>query len=74
MSFKIERKEAESFSRQWNKGGITILLSPEAIDFATDFANVAIRSFIALCQQDAAQQAAQAAERQKPKLILEGIR
>lgn len=70
MAYKVPRVEAEKFSKVWNKGGITIILTPEAIDFATDFANVAINSFIAMCQV----QAQQEAELRKPKqLIVEGI-
>jgi len=72
MAFKVERVEAEKFSKKWNKGGVTILLTPEAIDFATDFANVAINSFIAMCQAQAAEEAAKKANT-KP-MIIEGVR
>ena len=70
--FKVERKEAESFSKVWNKGGISIILPPEAIDFATDFANIAINSFIGLCQAQAAEEAAKRSN--KKPMIIEGIR
>ena len=74
MAYNVPRIEAEKFSRVWNKGGISIILTPEAIDFATDFANVAINSFIQMCQ-DQVQQAVKAAELEpKPKIILEGVR
>jgi hypothetical protein len=76
--FKVETKEAQKFAEQWNIGGIYTILPPEAIQFATDFANVALNSFIAMCksqaQAEAAQQAAKAAELKKPNIILEGIR
>jgi len=66
--FHVPRAEAESFSKVWNKGGITILLSPEAIDFATDFANVVLRNFIQVCQE-------QAKNAPKSKqIIMEGIK
>ena len=69
MSFQVQRVETENFSKVWNKSGITILLSPESIDFATDFANVVLRNFIQMCQDDAKKQL------NKPKqLIVEGIR
>lgn len=71
--YKVERKEAESFSKVWNKNGITILLTPEAVDFATDFSNVVLNNFIALCQQEALKAQAKAAESMKPKIIVEGI-
>lgn len=68
MSFQVQRVEAEKFSKVWNKGGITILLSPESIDFATDFANVVLRNFILICQEDAKKQIPQ------PKqIIMEGV-
>ena len=74
MAFKVERIEAEKFSKVWNKGGISIILNPEAIDFARDFANVVLNNFIMMCQAEATQAAAKAAEAQKPKIILEGVR
>jgi hypothetical protein len=70
MSFKVERVEAEKFSKVWNKGGISIILSPEAIDFAADFSNVVLNNFIGMCQK----QAEEAAKLQKPKqIIIEGV-
>jgi 4-hydroxyphenylpyruvate dioxygenase-like putative hemolysin len=71
--YKVERVEAEKFAKVWNKGGITIILSAEALDFATDFSNVVLNNFIGMCQAQATQAAAKAAEAQKPKIILEGI-
>ena len=73
MAFKVERVEAENFSRVWNKGGIGIILTPEAIDFAKDFANVVLNNFIQMCQAQAVQAAAKAAEEQKSKIIMEGV-
>lgn len=73
VAFKVQRVEAEKFSKIWNKGGISIILTPEAVDFATDFANVVLNNFIMMCQAQATQAAAKAAEAQKPKIILEGI-
>ena len=69
-AFKVERAEAEKFSKVWNKGGIAILLSPEALDFATDFSNVVLNNFIQMCAAQAKQEAAL----RKPKqLIIEGV-
>jgi hypothetical protein len=70
MSFKVERIEAEKFSKVWNKGGISIILSPEAIDFATDFGNIVLNNFIQVCQEQV--KAAQKAAEPK-KLIIEGL-
>jgi hypothetical protein len=68
-AFKVERVEAVKFSQVWNKGGIAIILSPEALDFATAFANVVLNNFVQMCQAQA--QAAQKAAEPK-KLIIEG--
>lgn len=74
MAYKVNRVEAEKFSKIWNKGGITILLTQEAVDFATDFANVVLNNFIQMCQEEALQAAKAAELQQKPKLIVEGVR
>ena len=66
--FKVERIEAEKFSKIWNKSGIAIILGPEAIDFATDFSNVVLNNFITMCQD----QAVAAAKKSQEKLIIEG--
>ena len=69
MSFQVELKEAQNFARIWNKGGVTILLTPEAVEFAKDFANVVLNNFAMLCQEQVK------VEAQKPKqLIVEGVR
>lgn len=67
--YKVERSETEKFSHIWNKGGINIILTPEAVDFATAWANVVLNNFIAMCQQ---QVEAHKIEQDK-KLIVEGI-
>lgn len=69
--FRVEKKEAENFAKVWNKNGIAIILPPEAIEFATAFANVAINSFISMCQAQAAEEAAKRAN--KKPLIIEGV-
>jgi len=71
--YKIERPETEKFSRVWNKGGIQIILTPEAIDFATAWANVVLNNFVQMCQTEAAAAAKKAAEPEKSKIIMEGI-
>ena len=43
---KIEKKETASFAKVWNKGGVAIILDDTAISFATDWANIVLRSFI----------------------------
>jgi hypothetical protein len=68
VNFQVQRSETEKFSKVWNKGGVTILLTPEAIDFATYWANIVLRNFIQMCQEDAKKQVP------KPKqIIMEGV-
>jgi hypothetical protein len=68
--YKVNRIEAEKFSKIWNKGGISILLSPEAIDFATDFSNVVLNNFIHMCQEQVVTAKQQESKKQ---IIVEGI-
>jgi hypothetical protein len=70
--YKVERIEAEKFSKVWNRGGISIILTPEAVDFARDFANVVLNNFIQMCQQQALE-AQKAEEKAKKPLIIEGV-
>jgi hypothetical protein len=72
VSFRVERIEAEKFSKVWNKSGIQILLTPESIDFAADFANVVLNNFIKMCEENAKVQQ-KLEEAAKPKLIVEGV-
>lgn len=43
---QVTFKDAEGFSKAWNKGGIAILLDKTAIEFARDFANIVLKSFV----------------------------
>jgi len=70
LGFKVEKKEAEVFAKIWSDKGIAILLPDSAIQFATDFANVVLRNFIDLCQQEALQK--QKLEKKK-EIVLEGL-
>lgn len=65
MNFpSVTKDSAKGFAKVWNKGGIAIILDDTAIQFAADFANVALRSFIEGQMQIAAAKA-KAAEEQK---------
>ena len=68
--YKVERVETENFARVWNKGGISIILTPEAIDFATDFSNVVLHNFINMCQEKVKNRQETQTTR---KIIMEGI-
>lgn len=51
QQYSVTRTEAQNFARVWNKGGISIPMQDVHIDFATAFANVVLRNFITMCQQ-----------------------
>jgi hypothetical protein len=42
----VEKKQTQAFARAWDKGGIKIILDDTAIQFATDYANVVLKSFV----------------------------
>lgn len=63
--FKVNKSEAEAFAKVWTYQGVSIPLSESAIQFSTDFANIVLRNFIDVCQQ-------QVQERKK-QIIAEGI-
>ena len=50
---QIDRKQVEGFAKIWTYRGVALLLNDAHIQFAADFANVMLRSFV---QQVAAQQ------------------
>ena len=69
----VTKASTASFAKVWNKGGVAIILDDTAIQFATDWANIALRSFveqqmqIAAAKMKAAQaQAEQAVSGQQP--------
>lgn len=52
--FSVSRAQAEGFSKVWKTpGGIHVVQTPQAIQFATDFANVTLASFISMCKHQA---------------------
>ena len=42
----LPRDEAERFSRVWTFNGVAVTMDNASLQFATDFANTAIRSFV----------------------------
>jgi hypothetical protein len=63
QSVQVSREEAHKFAQVWRYKGIVILMDDAHLQFATDFANVALQN---LLQRVKASQAA------KPKLV-EGV-
>ena len=66
---KVDRKQVAEFSKIWTYKGVALLLNDAHVQFAADFANVMLKSFI---QQIASQQAA-AAQAAKTKKIVEAV-
>lgn len=50
----VARKETETFAGVWTSNGMAVILDETTIDFATDFANIVLVSFIELQQAQAA--------------------
>lgn len=71
MSFSVPLEDAQNFQKIWTNNGIAVLLPPEASVFARDFANVVLRNFIQMCQEQASQ--TKIVEKEK-KIIMEGVR
>jgi hypothetical protein len=63
QSLQVSREEAHKFAQVWRYKGIVILMDDAHLQFATDFANIALQN---LLQRVKASQAA------KPKLV-EGV-
>lgn len=49
--FNVPLADAQKFQTIWTYKGIALMLPPESAQFACDFANVVLRNFIAMCQQ-----------------------
>lgn len=50
MMPQVNKNEAVNFSKVWTHNGLAIVLSDAHIDFAVDFANVVLKSFVLQCQ------------------------
>ena len=72
----VNLEEAKKFSNVWTLGGLAIPLDHTALKFATDFANVVLKSFFvqAEAKLDAVVEAKvkERLDEEKNKLILEG--
>lgn len=67
----VDRAQAENFGKVWTHRGVSIPLSDVSLQFATDFANVVLLSFVSKCQQDAAA-AKQTVNDKGKKIMIEG--
>lgn len=76
---QITKEETQKFAAAWRNNGLFVSISDLYIQFATDYANVVLRSFVEQCQAQVAaaikaQQTAQGVPTENvdgPKLIVE---
>lgn len=69
--FRVTVEDAQKFASVWNYKGIVMPLDKISCQFATDYANVAIRSFMQFIAEQAAAKKKAAEEAAKPKITLE---
>ncbi len=67
---QVPEGEAAKFSQVWNHNGVNVIIDPVALKFATDFANVCLRSVFAEMIHRAQQM--QRAQQEKTSIVLEG--
>jgi hypothetical protein len=58
LNFTVSEAQTKSFAAAWDSGGIKVILDNTSIRFATDWANIVLKSFVA----DMAAQVAKVAE------------
>ena len=69
--FSVTVEDAQNFAKVWNYKGIAMPLDKIHCQFACDYANVAIRSFMQFIAEQAAAKKKAAEEAAKPKITLE---
>lgn len=70
QGLKVTPEEARKFASVWSQNGIVIPMQDCHIQFAADFANVVLTSFIAMAQQNAAIAMKNAQEEAAPKIAI----
>lgn len=58
LNFTVTTEQTAAFAKAWDSGGIKVLMDSTSIKFATDWANIVLKSFVA----DMASQVAKVAE------------
>lgn len=48
--FTVDAKEAGRFAQMWTYNGLAVPVGPEHLQFATDFANIALKNFLLMVQ------------------------
>ncbi len=67
--FQVSPNDAVEFSKVWKFKGLSMPLSDVHTQFATDFANIAIRSFIEYTMAQAKSRAEAEAARNAPLIV-----
>lgn len=70
QQYSVGIDQAKEFAKVWHHNGVNIILQDSHYKFATDFANVALQSFIRMCQQQMATAVAAAKAAQAAKVTL----
>jgi 4-hydroxyphenylpyruvate dioxygenase-like putative hemolysin len=47
LTFTVTEAQTKAFAQVWDSGGIKIIMDATSIKFATDWANVVLKSFVA---------------------------
>ena len=65
---RVTEAQTKSFANAWDSGGIKVIMDATSIRFATDWANIALKSFVAEIAKDMAKRvaAAKAAAPEQP--------
>lgn len=68
--FKVAPGDVDNFAKVWTNKGLFFPMNDTARQFATDFANVAIRSFIDYTVEQARAKAAESLKKAAPLITL----
>jgi hypothetical protein len=68
----VTLNDAKDFSRVWTNRGVAIVLQDVHLQFAADFANVVLKSFIETAKQAQQAQVEAALKASLPKITLSG--
>lgn len=66
--FSVRVEDAASFAKVWNYKGIVMPLDAVYHQFATDYANVVLKNFVTMIQQQAELKRKEAEALQAPKI------
>lgn len=69
--FKVTLPDAQGFAKVWNYKGIAVPIDEIHAQFACDYANVVLRSFVEMVQANAKKALEEKAAPEKPLVTLE---